>query len=90
MKTWTKWTPEMIEELENNYAKTPTRELAMRLGVTTHAVKGKAYDLGVNKEKRWTPEMDEELKRDYKTTTRAELSNRFGVSVFTIAFKAKL
>jgi hypothetical protein len=68
MQYWPRWTPERDEELKRHKAAGLTsREIAVLLDSTPHAIHGRSRKLGLIsplwKNSFWTPERDEELKR---------------------------
>lgn len=78
------WTPADEAILRAEYGRTPTRDIASRIGVTTTAVRQRALKLGLHFAPVWTPERLEALRTLYATHSGQECADALGVSLNTV------
>lgn len=75
------WPPEDIALLRAEYGRTPTRELAARIGVTPGAVIQRAKKLGLDAGRSvWTPERIAQLRALYPTCSAQECADIMGLT----------
>lgn len=78
------WTEADVAYLRDNYAISTPEELSAHLGATWHAIKIKAFKLGINRHFRDTSN-DEALINDYKAGMKtADLCTKYNTNITTI------
>lgn len=91
------WSVEEVRSLRRRFSRTPDAELAQIFGCDEDAVRAKAEELALSKDKRafkgrpmprWTATEIAELRQDYANTPNVTLARRFRRSVKSVNSKA--
>lgn len=87
------WNPKDLEVLRNNYGKIENKEIQLLLSKywTINAIKRKAQQIGVGKDRRWSREEEVILIQNYHTKSMSEIRNLLcGRSLSSILGKARV
>jgi len=84
-----RWTDTDDALLRAEYGRSPTRNIAERIGVSENAVGQRAQKLGVQFAPIWTSERDTELRRLYADHSARECAAAMGLDVKAIEYRSK-